>query len=176
MEYCTKSTYVLEYCGRRTSNVMSDRRAAFDAAKKTRTGAKIWVSQSVKEAEELRNQLESSVEISKNEYVETFKSLSTRLNAWRKAQADVEFLNENIQDFEADIDMADDFSRAVEKTKLKLIKAWSRAKKETHVSEETVDVSCELSGPKDTAAGEVSDDCETPTCEENVMVEDFSFA
>ena len=116
--YCTKSTYVLEYCGRRTSNVMSDRRAAFDAAKKTRTGAKICVSQSVKEAEELCNQLESSVEVSKSEYVKTLKSLSTRLNAWRKAQADVEFLNENIQDLEADIDMADDFSRAVEKTKL----------------------------------------------------------
>ena len=96
--YCTKSTYVLEYCGRRTSNVMSDRRAAFDAAKRTRTGAKICVSQSVKEAEELCNQLESSVEVSKSEYVKTLKSLSTRLNAWRKAQADVEFLNENIQD------------------------------------------------------------------------------
>ena len=91
--YGTKSTYVLEYCGRRASNVMSDRRAAFDAAKKTRTGAKLWVSQSVKEAEELRNQLESSVEVSKSEYAEKLKSLSTRLNAWRKAQADVEFLS-----------------------------------------------------------------------------------
>ena len=47
--------------------------------------------------------------------------------------------------------MADDFSRTVEKTKLKLIKAWSCAKKETHVSEETVDVSCELGGPDHTA-------------------------
>ena len=115
---------------------MSDRRAAFDAAKRTRTGAKIWVSQSVKEAEELCNQLESSVEVSKSEYVETLMSLSTRLNSWSIGQADVEFLNENIQDLEAD--MADDFSRAVEKTKLKLIRAWSIAKKETHVSEETV--------------------------------------
>ena len=153
-----------------------DNKKALDAAKKKRTAAKLWLTRSVNAVEDLRNQLVGSVEqeIEEIDYTDALENLNKRLESWEEAQSQMECLIENVQDLEADIEVAADFLEMVLRRKLKLIKAWSRAKKETHVSEETVDVSCELSGPKDTSAGEVSDDCETPTCEENVMVEDVS--
>ena len=75
----------------------------------------------------MRNQVEESVEVEELDYVETIENFNNRLTSWEEAQSQIECLIDNVQDLEADIEMAADFLEMVLRRKRSLIKAWRSA-------------------------------------------------
>ena len=106
-----------------------DNKKALDATKKKRAAAKLWLTRSVNAVEALRNQLVASVEqeIEEIDYTDALENLNKRLESWEVAQSQMECLIENVQDLEADIEVAADFLEMVLRRKRSLIKAWRSA-------------------------------------------------
>ena len=105
---------------------MADRRA-FETARRNRSVARIWLTSAAKQVDELRNQVEESVEVEELDYVETIDNFNNRLTSWEEAQSQIECLIDNVQDLEADIEVAADFLEMVLRRKRSLIKAWRSA-------------------------------------------------
>ena len=106
-----------------------DNKKALDAAKKKRAAAKLWLTRSVNAVEALRNQLVGSVEqeIEEIDYTDALENLNKRLESWEEAQSQMECVIDNVQDLEADIEVAADFLEMVLRRKRSLIKAWRSA-------------------------------------------------
>ena len=96
-------------------------------AKKSRTGAAVWLTRAANTCVELSGRVDNFVE-----YDSAVKNFDNRLASWDKAQSKVEDVIEE-ESLEEEIQKSADYREKMERTRVRLVSEWEKSNGKTSV-------------------------------------------